>query len=82
MAPSQPRLTLTASLVPEADQAEQARLQPVWRNFWEDLRESIRLIPPTGSPLADEVVRLDAALPPEGIAGARYGESMMAFVDR
>jgi aryl-alcohol dehydrogenase-like predicted oxidoreductase len=26
--------------------------------------------------------RLDAALPPEVVAGARYGESMMAFVDR
>ncbi len=31
---------------------------------------------------AAEMQRLDAALPPEAIAGARYGESMMAFVDR
>jgi aryl-alcohol dehydrogenase-like predicted oxidoreductase len=29
-----------------------------------------------------EMARLDAALPPEAIAGARYGESMMAYVDR
>jgi aryl-alcohol dehydrogenase-like predicted oxidoreductase len=29
-----------------------------------------------------DMARLDAALPPEAIAGARYNESMMAFVDR
>jgi aryl-alcohol dehydrogenase-like predicted oxidoreductase len=29
-----------------------------------------------------DMERLDAALPPDVIAGARYGESMMAFVDR
>jgi aryl-alcohol dehydrogenase-like predicted oxidoreductase len=29
-----------------------------------------------------DMERLDAALPPDAVAGARYGESMMAFVDR
>jgi aryl-alcohol dehydrogenase-like predicted oxidoreductase len=31
---------------------------------------------------AADMARLDAALPPEAVAGARYNESMMAFVDR
>ena len=31
---------------------------------------------------ADEVARLDAALPPGAVAGPRYNESMMAFIDR
>jgi aryl-alcohol dehydrogenase-like predicted oxidoreductase len=31
---------------------------------------------------ATDVKRLDDALPPEAVAGARYNESMMAFVDR
>ena len=31
---------------------------------------------------AGDMERLDAALPPDVVAGARYGESMMAFVDR
>jgi aryl-alcohol dehydrogenase-like predicted oxidoreductase len=31
---------------------------------------------------AADVTRLDAALPPEVIAGPRYGESMMAYIDR
>jgi aryl-alcohol dehydrogenase-like predicted oxidoreductase len=31
---------------------------------------------------ATDVERLDDALPPEAVAGARYNESMMAFVDR
>jgi aryl-alcohol dehydrogenase-like predicted oxidoreductase len=35
----------------------------------------LRLAPP-------ESARLDAALPPEVIAGPRYGKSMMAYIDR
>ncbi len=31
---------------------------------------------------ADEVAELDAALPPEAVSGPRYGERMMAMVDR
>jgi aryl-alcohol dehydrogenase-like predicted oxidoreductase len=31
---------------------------------------------------ASDIERLDAALPPEEIAGARYNESMMTYVDR
>jgi aryl-alcohol dehydrogenase-like predicted oxidoreductase len=31
---------------------------------------------------AADVARLDAALPPEAIAGPRYSESMMSYVDR
>jgi len=31
---------------------------------------------------ADEMARLDAALPPGGTAGPRYGEQMMAMIDR
>ena len=31
---------------------------------------------------ADEIERLDAALPPGATAGPRYSERMMAFVDR
>ena len=29
-----------------------------------------------------DMERLDAALPPEEVAGARYNQSMMAYVDR
>jgi len=31
---------------------------------------------------AADMERLDAALPPDIVAGARYGESMMSYVDR
>ena len=31
---------------------------------------------------ADEIAVLDAALPPEAVAGPRYNERMMAFIDR
>ncbi len=31
---------------------------------------------------ADEIARLDSALPPEAVAGPRYNERMMAFIDR
>jgi aryl-alcohol dehydrogenase-like predicted oxidoreductase len=31
---------------------------------------------------AADVARLDAALPPEAIAGPRYNESMMSYIDR
>jgi hypothetical protein len=31
---------------------------------------------------AADIGRLDSALPPEAVAGERYNESMMAFVDR
>jgi hypothetical protein len=30
----------------------------------------------------DEMEHLDAALPPETVAGPRYNERMMAFIDR
>jgi hypothetical protein len=29
-----------------------------------------------------EVARLDAALPPEKVAGPRYNERLMGFIDR
>lgn len=29
-----------------------------------------------------DIARLDAALPPEAVAGERYNDSMMVFVDR
>jgi hypothetical protein len=31
---------------------------------------------------AGEMQRLDAALPPEAVAGPRYNERLMAFIDR
>jgi aryl-alcohol dehydrogenase-like predicted oxidoreductase len=31
---------------------------------------------------AADVARLDTALPPEAIAGPRYNESMMSYIDR
>jgi aryl-alcohol dehydrogenase-like predicted oxidoreductase len=31
---------------------------------------------------ASEMAQLDAALPPEVVAGPRYNEEMMAFIDR
>ena len=57
------RLTLTAHLVPGADRATQALGEPAWPEFWPGLGGSLRLVPPPGSPLADEVERLDAVLP-------------------
>ncbi|MEP6752148.1 MAG: hypothetical protein ABI959_05335 [Candidatus Dormiibacterota bacterium] len=57
------RLALTADLVPAADRGAQALGEPPWPEFWSGLSGSLRLIPPSGSPLAEEVERLDAILP-------------------
>ncbi|MBE3076361.1 MAG: hypothetical protein IMZ75_15735, partial [Actinobacteria bacterium] len=71
-------LALTADLVPAADLARQdlvgmdlvamdlvgtdlvGKTQP---EFWDGIGSLVRLRPPAGSPLADEVSRLDAVLP-------------------
>jgi cellobiose phosphorylase len=55
-------MTLTADLVPDADRAI-LTAKPEWPEFWPGLGGSLRLIPPSGSPLAEEVERLDAILP-------------------
>ena len=56
-------LTLTAQLVPDADRDTPALGEPAWPELWPGLRGSLRLVPPPGSPAADEVERLDAVLP-------------------
>ena len=56
-------LRLTAGLVPEADRADQVSGETTWRDFWPGVRASLRLIPPKGSPVGEEVDRLDAILP-------------------
>lgn len=56
-------LTLTARLVPEADQAAPAAIKPEGDDFWPGLSQSMRLIPPQSSLVAEEVARLDAVLP-------------------
>jgi 1,2-beta-oligoglucan phosphorylase len=54
--------TLTADLVPDADRAVRAA-KPEWPAFWPGLGETLRLIPPSGSLLAEEVEQLDAIIP-------------------
>ena len=56
-------LTLTARLVPDADRDTPAQGEPAWPELWPGLRGSLRLVPPSGSPAAAEVERLDAVLP-------------------
>ncbi len=56
-------LTLTADLVPAAELAAQDLPVAGVPDFWDGIRGSVRLKPPAGSPLAEEVSRLDAVLP-------------------
>jgi 1,2-beta-oligoglucan phosphorylase len=56
-------ITLTANLVLETDRASRTPVEPVWPEFWPGLGGTLRLVPPAGSPLAEEVERLDAILP-------------------
>ena len=57
-------LALTADLVPAADLAEEGEPNDVAQpQFWDSMTNAVRLRPPAGSPLADEVSRLDAVLP-------------------
>ena len=59
------RLLVTADLVP-ADQdppAKETLIGEVGRTFWEGIGGSVRLRPSPGSPLGEEVSRLDQVLP-------------------
>ncbi len=60
-------LSLTASLVPASDLAGQHLIEPELGGqnlpFWDGISASVRLRPPSGSPLAAEISRLDTVLP-------------------
>jgi CRISPR-associated protein Csx3 len=55
-------ITLTADLVRDADRSLGAA-KAEWSDFWPGLGGCLRLVSPSGSPLAEEVERLDAILP-------------------
>ncbi len=56
-------LTVTADLVPASDRASQILVEPAWSDFWAGLAGSVRLFPPAGSPLTEDIERLDTVLP-------------------